>query len=303
MIRRRTILKSFGWLLLTALSAPAYALTEVLGRPRVTRYSLVPPRWPEGLKLSVAVIADIHACDPWMSADRISAIVEQTNALGADIIVLMGDYLGTTRFVTAHVEPEAVAARLVPLTAPLGVFAILGNHDYWADRAVQKDPTIEPHMAKALRAAGIPVLINASKRLTKDGKAFWVAGLADQLALLAGAAYGRKRLQGLHAIDKTLRQIPAEDAVILLAHEPDIFSKLDDRVSLSLSGHTHGGQIDLLGWRPVSASSGSKRFPAGHFAVEGRHLIVSKGLGVTGVPVRVGCWPEILLLDLGKTSE
>lgn len=301
MIHRRTLLKWLGGTLLATLAAPAYAFTEVLGRPRITRYSLTPPKWPAGLSLSVAVVADIHACEPWMTPDRISTIVEQTNALGADLILLLGDYLGTTRYVTAHVKPEVVAGRLAALSAPLGVFAVLGNHDYWADRSVQKDSGREPRMASALRAAGIPVLINASKRLSLNGKSFWIAGLADQLALLPGTKYGRKRLRGLHDIDRTLRGIPDRDAVLLLAHEPDIFPKLDHRISLTLSGHTHGGQIDLLGWRPVSASSGSKRFPAGQFEDEGRHLIVSKGLGITGVPVRVGCWPEILLIQLGST--
>ncbi len=303
MIKRRTVLKLLGGALLTALAAPVYAFTEVLGRPTITRYSLVPPRWPEGLRLSVAVIADVHACDPWMSLDRVSSIVDQTNALGADLILLMGDYLGTTRFVTGRVSVPKVAASLAPLEARLGVYAVLGNHDYWDDRDFQKNPKLEPEMALALQSVGIRTLINTSLRLRKDGHSVWLAGLGDQMALLPGKAYGRKKLTGLHDVDSTFRGIPSSDPVLLMAHEPDIFRRMDDRPSLTISGHTHGGQIDILGWRPVSASSGSRRYPAGHFEEGGRHLIVSKGLGITGLPFRVGCWPEILLLDLGKTSE
>lgn len=76
---------------------------------------------------------------------------------------------------------------------------------------------------------------------------------------------------------------------------------MPDRVSLTLSGHTHGGQISLLGWRPWAASLGSRRFPAGHYSVEGRELIVSRGLGCSVIPVRIGNWPEIVMLDLGTS--
>jgi predicted MPP superfamily phosphohydrolase len=288
-----------GGALLAAIAAPAYAFTEVFGRPRITRYGLLPPGWPTGLELSIAVVADIHACEPWMTPARVSAIVEQTNALDADLILLLGDYLTTTRFVTAKVSPSVVSERLSHLSAPLGVYAILGNHDYSVDDAVQRDPKREPRIAARLRAVGIPTLINESLRLSKDGHAFWLAGLADQLALMPAKAYGRSSFVGLDNLDATLADIPHNDPVLLLAHEPDIFPKVGTRASLPLSGHTHGGQIDILGWRPVSASSGSKRFPAGHFEVDGHHLIVSKGLGVSGLPFRVGCWPEILLLQLG----
>jgi predicted MPP superfamily phosphohydrolase len=86
--------------------------------------------------------------------------------------------------------------------------------------------------------------------------------------------------------------------VILMAHEPDIFPQVTKRVSLTLSGHTHGGQVDVFGWRPVAASLGSRRYPAGHFREYGRDLIVSRGLGCTGLPIRFGAWPEILEIDL-----
>ncbi len=303
MISRRAVLRGLGALLVAAIAAPAYAFTEVLGRPRITPYRLTPPKWPEGLSLSVAVVADIHACEPWMTLDRVSAIVDQTNALGADLILLLGDYLTTTRFVTAHASVGAVAGRLSRLAAPLGVYAILGNHDYSLDDAVQRDPSRTPKMAIGLRAVGIPTLINSSVRLKKDGLPFWLAGLADQLALSPSTTYGRRTFVGLNNLGATLAGIPPDEPVLLLAHEPDIFPHAGDRVSLTLSGHTHGGQVDLVGWRPISASSGSRRYPAGHYNEGGRHLIVSKGLGVSGLPIRVGCWPEILHIELGTAQS
>lgn len=303
MISRRAVLRGLGALLVAAIAAPAYAATEVFGFPRITPYRLTPPHWPANLHLRIAAVADIHACEPWMSIDRIKRIVDQTNNLNADLILLLGDYVGATRFVTGSVPPDAVARALSGLSAPLGVHAILGNHDYWVDRAAQRSRATDPQMASLLRDAGIPTYINAARALRKDGQTFWIAGLADQLALLPSQRSGRRSVQGLDDLDATLRGIPEGAPVLLMAHEPDIFRRSGPRPSLVLSGHTHGGQVDLFGWRPVSASSGSKRYPAGHFAVDGRHLIVSKGLGITGLPVRVGCWPEILHIELGTAQS
>ncbi|MDB5997077.1 MAG: ykuE, partial [Pseudomonas sp.] len=96
----------------------------------------------------------------------------------------------------------------------------------------------------------------------------------------------------------------ADDApVLLLAHEPDIFPKVPDRVSLTLCGHTHGGQISIFGWRPWAASRGSRRHPAGYYNVDGHELIVSRGLGCSVVPVRFGNWPEIVLIELGASPS
>jgi predicted MPP superfamily phosphohydrolase len=90
--------------------------------------------------------------------------------------------------------------------------------------------------------------------------------------------------------------------VILLAHEPDIFVKVPARVSLTLSGHTHGGQIRLLGYSPVLPSRYGQRFAYGHVVEDGRHLIISGGLGVSGVGVRFGVPPEIVLIELGGAA-
>ncbi len=84
-----------------------------------------------------------------------------------------------------------------------------------------------------------------------------------------------------------------------MAHEPDIFPRVPDRVSLTLCGHTHGGQVNILGWRPAAASAGSRRYPLGHYREDNREMIVSKGLGCSILPVRVGAWPEIVLIESG----
>ena len=155
------------------------------------RYDLVPPQWPADFELKIAVVADLHACDPWMSLEHIEAIVERTNALNADIIVMLGDYVAGHRHVTRYIPATEWAPVLAGLKAPLGVHAILGNHDWWEDKAVQTRGRGPTRARRALEAAGIPVYENDARRLTKDDRAFWLAGLGDQLAYLPHAALGR----------------------------------------------------------------------------------------------------------------
>jgi uncharacterized protein len=138
MLSRRHFLRTFSGLGVAGVSTVAYGFSEPELQLRVTRYQVSPPQWPADLKLKIAVIADVHACDPWMSLQRIQTIVEHTNALGADITVLLGDYVAGHRNVTRFIPADEWASVLSGLKAPLGVHAILGNHDYWDDRTVQR---------------------------------------------------------------------------------------------------------------------------------------------------------------------
>ncbi len=301
MITRRGFLKFAGVSFLSLASLGAYAVgIEPMLLTHVKRYSLTPPHWPAGLKLRVVVLSDIHACRPWMTPERIASLAAEANALKPDVIVMLGDFPAGTRMVTGWVDASEWAPALSGLKAPLGVWSILGNHDWWEDRTAQKagaGPTIS---RKALEAVGIPVLENDVVRLEKDGQGFWLAGLADQLALLPGRAWGRTRFKGLDDLDGTLAKIADQAPIILLAHEPDIFPKVPWRVSLTLSGHTHGGQVRLFGYSPVVPSRFGNRFAYGHVVENDRNLIVSGGLGFSIAPVRFGMRPEILQIDLGS---
>src|SRR3954470_4289526 len=138
MISRRQFLRFTGGLGALSASTAAYGVGEPLLRLRVARYELTPPKWPANFQLKIAVIADLHACDPWMSLERIEGIVDRTNALNADVIVLLGDYVAGVHQVTRIVPSSEVAKVLAALKAPLGVHAVMDNHDYWVDRAVQQ---------------------------------------------------------------------------------------------------------------------------------------------------------------------
>ncbi|RJT41036.1 metallophosphoesterase [Mesorhizobium waimense] len=301
MITRRGFLRFMGASFLSAVSLSAYAVgIEPMLLTHVKRYALTPPHWPAGLKLRVVALADIHACRPWMTPERIASLAAEANALQPDLIVLLGDFPAGTRLISDWVEASEWAPALSGLKAPLGVWSILGNHDWWQDRAAQAagaGPTIS---RKALEAVGIPVLENDVVRLEKDGHGFWLAGLADQLALRPGQAWGRTGFKGLDDLDGTLAKVSDSAPVILLAHEPDIFPKVPWRVSLTLSGHTHGGQVRLFGYSPVVPSRFGNRYAYGHVVEQDRNLIVSGGLGFSIMPVRFGMRPEILQIDLGS---
>ena len=172
-------------------------------RQRVTRYDLKLRRWPAELPLTVAVISDLHACKPWMEIERIQSIVEQTNELNADVIVLLGDFVAGLRYYrTGLVGADEWAKALTGLKAPLGVHAILGNHDWWEDRAAQANGHGPTFSRLALERAGIPVYENDVVRLTKSGRHFWLAGLGDQLAFQATRRRYPGRRIGVDDLDR-----------------------------------------------------------------------------------------------------
>ncbi|VAW13584.1 Ser/Thr protein phosphatase family protein [hydrothermal vent metagenome] len=297
---RRGLLKALAGLVLagTALAGYGFAVEPLL-RLAVTRYRFNPPGWPADLRLKIAVLADIHAIEPWMPASRVAGIAERTNSLGADMVLLLGDFVSTMRVSTGPVAAADWAAALAGLRAPLGVHAILGNHDWWSDAGAQRRRQGPTEAANALEAAGIPVYENDAVRLTKDGRGFWLAGLGDQLAFDNGVVNGHRVFSGVDDLDATLAQVTDDAPVLLMAHEPDIFPTVPDRVALTLCGHTHGGQVRLFGYSPVVPSSYGNRFAYGHIVETGRHLLVSGGLGSSIVPLRFGVPPEIVLIELG----
>lgn len=301
MISRRQFLRFMGggFIASAALSTYAFAI-EPLYRLRLTTYRITPPNWSTDLNLRVAVIADIHACKPWMTLERIEEIVAQTNDLKPDVTLLLGDYSSGMTLVTDHVHSADWGPALGKLEASLGVYSILGNHDWWEDKTAQQAGHGPTFGQLALQREGIPVLENDAVRLIKDDRAFWVAGLGDQLALRPHRRYGRRNWQGMDDLDGTLAKITDTAPVLLMAHEPDIFPRIPHRVSLTLSGHTHGGQIRLFGYSPVVPSRYKNRYAYGHVVENGRHLIVSGGLGCSIAPVRLGSPPEIVLLELGN---
>lgn len=197
MITRRGLLKLFGAGFLSLIATAAYPFTEVFRRPEIRRYAVTPKNWSTELKLRVAVLADFHACEPWMSRSRIEDVCAMANALDPDICLLLGDYAAGTNVVSDYVDAVDWAAALATLRAPLGIHAILGNHDYWEDLTFQRDPSAGNIATRALQQVGIATYVNEAVRLEKDGQAFWIAGVGDQMALRPGKHFNRKTLTGI----------------------------------------------------------------------------------------------------------
>ncbi len=267
----------------------------------LTTYNLTPPRWPADLELKIAVIADIHAAYPWMSEQRIGEIVDLANAQKPDLTVLLGDFVCTHRYVTGYVPPGAWAGELARLEAPLGVYSILGNHDWWSAAIPTNPPDGSRSVRHALAQARIPLLENEVVRLSQRGRPFWLIGLGDQLA----HSHNRPGLVGVDNLPGVLRDLNDDAPAILLAHEPYVFPQVPDRVALTLSGHMHGGQINLplIGTPFLHGGPRFTRYVYGEYRESQRTLLLSGGLGTSFAPVRIGRPPEVVVVNLGGAAS
>jgi len=249
----------------------------------VTRLEIASRAWPGSAgALRIALLSDLHAAGPHDLPARYAQVVARANAEAPDVVLLLGDYVGRHRAKTASVAPEAIAPVLGRLRAPLGVYAVLGNHDWrFGGRRV----------ARALAAAGIEVLDNAARRLRRAGGDCWLLGVGD-------ATVGADRLAA------TLAQVTDDAPALLMTHSPDLFPEVPARVALSVAGHTHGGQVRLpfLGALYVPSRHGL-RYAYGHLVEDGRHRFVTRGLGHSILPIRFLCPPEIVVITLRSAGE
>ncbi|HEU4402338.1 MAG TPA: metallophosphoesterase [Candidatus Polarisedimenticolia bacterium] len=245
-------------------------------------YSLALPRWPEACGgTRVAVLADLHVGSPWNGVDKLDDVVALTEKARPDLILLTGDFVISDVLGGRFVTPEEIGARLERLSAPMGVLAVLGNHDWWLDAG---------RVRRALESHHIRVLEDTAVEVSAGACRLWVAGVGDYL-------------ESPHDIRRALAVVPAEAPVVVFTHNPDLFPEVPDRVNLTIASHTHGGQvyIPLLG-RPIVPSKYGERFAIGPIVEEGRHLFVSPGLGTSIIPVRFLVPPEISVLILTTES-
>jgi predicted MPP superfamily phosphohydrolase len=299
MLSRRIFLKGAGAFTLATAGLGSYAFGIEPGLLLdVTRYRVTPKGWPPGLTLRIAVIADIHACEPWMPVSRIREVAGVANAMAPDLIVLLGDFNAGHLAVTGAVYPDQWGEALEGLKAPLGVHAILGNHDWWHGALPNMRSDDGESVRRALTALGSTVLENDAIRLVKDGQPFWLLGLGDQMA--HRSHYG---FRGVDNLSGTLAQIKDNAPAILLAHEPFVFDRVPRRVAVTLCGHTHGGQVNLPFLGPTFAARryGPNRV-YGHMIEDDRHLVISAGLGTSILPVRFLRPPEVVEVTISAPA-
>jgi uncharacterized protein len=246
----------------------------------VKRVALDVPHWPAALApLKIALLSDLHVGSPYWGVEEFARLVDTTKALQPDLVLLAGDYLINDVAFGVWVPPEAIAQALETLRPPLGVVAVLGNHDWWNDGY---------RVRRAFAAHGVTVLENEALELEFKGTRFSVVGLADELTRFVD-------------VPRALAKVPSDQPFLVLCHEPDTFRQLGAGAALTLAGHTHGGQVRLpFVGAPVIPSLYGQRYGAGHVVEDGRHLYVTTGVGTSIFPVRFGVPPEVVLLSLNS---
>lgn len=267
------------------------AWIEPAWRLRVVRYALKPKGW-RGAPLRIVILSDIHAGWPHVSLTRLQHIARKANALNPDLAVHLGDYGAAHRFCKRYPKSFVVNA-LKDFTSLLGTWAVLGNHDWWQDPEALKARST-PEAAFALAEHNIPLLNNEAVRLREGADAFWLVGLADQRP-----DHLDPDVPGFDDLEGALSQITDDAPAILLAHEPEIFAETPAQVCVTLSGHTHGGQVRIGHWSPAIYFSDTEEFGYGQYDMDGRHLVVSGGIGCSNVPIRFNMPPEITVVDIG----
>ncbi|HEY2911192.1 MAG TPA: metallophosphoesterase [Gemmataceae bacterium] len=273
-MQRRTFLKSAmaAAVPVAPVMGASYGLYEA-GSVHIERPTIALPRLPAEFDcLRIAFLTDIHH-GPFIALDYVASIVRTTLALAPDLILLGGDYISKhPKYVQACFEV------LAGLDAPLGVFGVLGNHDYQSGM---------PEMRSAFAATPIQELTNRGVWLERGSSRLRLAGVDD---LWFGKPDQRPALA-----DAT-----HEDACLVVSHNPDFAEKLrDPRVGLVLSGHTHGGQVYIPGYgAPIVPSRYGQKYLQGLVRAPMTQVYVSRGLGTVTPPMRYNCRPELTLVTL-----
>jgi len=262
-----------GSMAATGLSALGGAGYITLVEPHwltVKRVDVPLPGLPASLDgFTIAQLSDLHR-GPVVTQEDLAQAVELALQQEADLIVLTGDYVSES----AGYAPSCAEA-LSPLVASGDVLACLGNHDHWTDAVA---------VAGALADAGITVLRNEARQVTDR---LWVAAVDD--------------VWERHAdLEKALERVPVDATVVLLAHEPDYADEAaaGGRVSLQLSGHSHGGQVRLPFVGPLALPYLAHKYHTGRYRVGQTWLYVNRGVGLIRPAVRFNCRPEVTLLTL-----
>lgn len=273
---RRAFLKYLGG---TALSAGVGGTAGLAHANRFAPYNYevteaaVPikalPRALSGFR--IVHISDLHAED--LPLSHLERALDEVNSLAPDLIAITGDFVSEDASAIYDLAPL-----LSQLSAPYGVMACLGNHDIWSDKQTVR---------KGLERYGTRVLDNEGEQLSVEGNSLYVAGVADAW-------------NDHHDLDAALKSKPEGAPTVLLWHEPDVVKQVaqDGRVNLQLSGHSHAGQIKLPFLGPPILPFLGRRYPEGRYKVGDTWLYTSRGLGVSGLPIRFNCRPEITVLQL-----
>ncbi|EGF91928.1 calcineurin-like phosphoesterase family protein [Asticcacaulis biprosthecium C19] len=262
----------------------------------VSEFDVEVPAWPKDTApLRVVLLSDIHVDDVHMPPERVRKIAEQVAGLKPDVILLAGDYIGGDVFkgrkefgARPMRSPEMIALdeeglrALDSFKAPLGTYAVMGNHDCWWDCDRVREIFAETQ---------VTFLENRAFRIERPSGDVWILGVED----------GQTQNPDFPA---TAAQAPAGAATLTLTHNPGLFDWESNHAPIQLSGHSHAGQVRLpLIGAPVRVVRHTEDTADGYEVINGRILIVTRGLGSSGIPVRFGAPPQIMLLNIRPGTE
>ncbi len=254
-----------------------YAVFVEPFRIKIVEKNIVTSKWVYKKPIKIALIADVHAIWPWMSSAHIKRIIKKTNNQKPDVVLLLGDYVSTHPF-GIQPDPNESLSLYASFDSKCGTYSVLGNHDLHGSVG----------WPEALRKSKIPLLENKATKVICDENEFWIAGLEELWWQNAD-------------IEKTLAYVDDNKPVIMMMHNPDSFAEMPEKVTLSVAGHTHAGQIrfPFIGsFESVIPSKYGKRYEHGHIREGSKDLVVSAGLGTTGLPLRFFNVPEIVIINL-----
>lgn len=225
------------------------------------------PRKLDGLK--IIHLSDIHH-SPFTNLEHIERAVKVANRLKPDMFILTGDYVSHEK---KYIAP--VAKVLGELRSEFGTFACLGNHDHWTD------PDL---IVRKFTDAGVKMLVNEGFRFEARGGAFWLAGVDDHMV-------------GKTDLPSALKGSFPDEMKLLLAHNPIILRQATRYgVDLTLSGHTHGGQVKVRD--PEKRVLPRRKLSSGLHKRKDSQIYITRGIGTVVLPIRYQCPPEISLLEL-----
>lgn len=274
------LMKNFAKVLFLLLSAFLWFWVTIIEPYFIIDYDfakITSSSWTKELDgLKIALIADIHYTGGAVENWRLNNIIKKTNDAKPDIIILLGDYFqaGSPK----RINLDLFSSYLKKLYAPLGVYAILGNHDSYFGRNIVRD---------MISNAGIKVLENSNVKVKTPKGDFYLAAIADMITQN-------------HFYTLALKGIPESAPTIFLSHTPDGFKYSPNDVKIMFSGHTHGGQIKIPHYGAIFVNLRFDRIADGKLYRDGKTLYVSKGLGTSRIPVRFLCSPTIVIATISK---
>jgi hypothetical protein len=283
--RKKIILYIFGATAFVAVALFIWASFIEPNRLVVNEVAIKLPNFPKQLDgFKVVAIADIHGGSNSVDEEKLRYLVGLTNQQQPDLIVLLGDFVSQQYFNRAKLkmDSDVVAKNINGLKAKYGVYAALGNHDWWNNGA---------KIRQELEANGMKVIENDVSPIEVNGQTIWILGIPDFLT--------RQPI----VLQMAMSGINKPGTIIAITHNPDIFPEVPSNISLTIAAHTHGGQVNIpfIG-SPIVPSKYGQRYVAGHVVEKGRHLFVTTGVGTSILPLRFRVPPEIAVLTLSSAQ-